>query len=78
MKHGLVPISLAHSSPNSDQPTPLMDLQFTAQIEEKDGNPSKQHIAYHMLSNLWDDEITDDGRSAAKDAPRAKTELNDM
>lgn len=56
----------------------MMDVPFMAQIEEKDGSSSKQHIAYHLLSNLLDDEITDDVRSAAQDTPTPTTDANDM
>ncbi|XP_065053089.1 uncharacterized protein LOC135682225 [Rhopilema esculentum] len=72
---GSVPISLAHSTPNSEENAPpLMDVQFTGHFDDEN-QPSKQHIAYHVLSNLLDDEINDGG---AQHTAISKTELNDV
>ena len=79
MNQGSVPMSLAHSSPNSEGTAPpMMDIQFVAQVEEKDSQSSKQHIAYHLLSNLLDDEITDDVRLAAQETNASKTDNSEM
>ena len=72
---GSVPISVAHSTPNSEENAPsLMGVQFAAHVEDEN-QPSKQHIAYHVLSNLLDDEINDGG---AQHTAISKTELNDV
>ena len=74
-----MPMSLAHSSPNSEETTPpMMDIQLVTQLEEKEGQASKQHIAYHLLSNLLDDEITDDSRSALQSTPASRTDVNEV
>ena len=79
INQGSMPMSLAHSSPNSEESTPpMMDIHLVAQIEEKESQASKQHIAYHLLSNLLDDEITDDSRSAVQATPASRTDANDV
>ena len=79
MNQSSVPMSLAHSSPNSEGATPSMiDMHFVAQVEEKESHTSKQHIAYHLLSNLLDDEITDDSRSVAQGTPTSKNDASEL
>ena len=73
LNHGSVPIS--HSSPSSEGAAPpLMDINFVSQIEENESQAPKKHIAYHLLSNLLDDEITDDSRSGVQEAPSSRTD----
>ena len=73
LNHGSVPIS--HSSPSSEGAAPpLMDINFLPQVEDNESQVPKKHIAYHLLSNLLDDEITDDSRSGVQEARTSRTD----
>ena len=74
-----VPVSLAHSSPNSEgNAPPVMDIHFVTHGDEKENSSSKQHIAYHLLSNLLDDEISEDSKHTVQDVPTSLGEANDV
>ncbi len=72
------PVSMTHSSPNSDENVlPPMDMHLVTNGKEQGNKTLKKHIAYHVLSNLLDDEISEDAKNVAHDVPHGKVEPND-
>ncbi len=68
--------SMTHSSPNSDENVlPPMDVNLATDI---DGKGKKKHIAYHVLSNLLDDEISEDAKNVGQEVYHRNKEQNDV
>ena len=63
-----MPLLMSHSSPNSeDEVPPLMispgEIMANGHGEGENNSPMKKHIAFHLLSNLLDDEIVEDTKN---------------
>eukprot|EP00794_Sanderia_malayensis_P003271 gene3271-3753_t len=79
--HGVsVPMSMMHSSPNTDDDAPLpLDVNLASVNKEgTNSKANKKHIAYHLLSNLLDDEIIEDAKNVAHEISNKNREQNDV